>query len=172
MEEIGNILDENMPSLLVSKETSSSWNSSLLETVAVEACHVLFSLPRNSTDDASWKEENVEPKILSWNSSLLETKGWRPIEPRWCRGSRGVRSRLAVLQTPVVIATDHEWIDQILGVVLGHHEPMGIATRDGGGFGLPIWWWGLGYGVAGVVVVAVGGSLGAAAASLFGLGPC
>uniref|UniRef100_A0A2N9IK46 Transmembrane protein n=1 Tax=Fagus sylvatica TaxID=28930 RepID=A0A2N9IK46_FAGSY len=38
-------------------------------------------------------------------------------------------------------------------------EPMGIATRDGGGFGLPIWWWGLGYGVAGVVVVAVGGLL-------------
>uniref|UniRef100_A0A2N9H2M6 Uncharacterized protein n=1 Tax=Fagus sylvatica TaxID=28930 RepID=A0A2N9H2M6_FAGSY len=28
-------------------------------------------------------------------------------------------------------------------------------ARDGGGFGLPIWWWGLGYGVAGVVVVAV-----------------
>jgi hypothetical protein len=27
------------------------------------------------------------------------------------------------------------------------------------GFGLPIWWWGLGYGVAGVVVVAVGGLL-------------
>ena len=39
-------------------------------------------------------------------------------------------------------------------------EPMGIATRDGGGFGLPIWWWGLGYGVAGVVVVAVGGQSG------------
>jgi hypothetical protein len=37
---------------------------------------------------------------------------------------------------------------------------MGIATRDGGGFGLPIWWWGLGYGVAGVVVVAVGGQSG------------
>uniref|UniRef100_A0A2N9I184 Uncharacterized protein n=1 Tax=Fagus sylvatica TaxID=28930 RepID=A0A2N9I184_FAGSY len=32
-------------------------------------------------------------------------------------------------------------------------------ARDGGGFGLPIWWWGLGYGVAGVVVVAVGGLL-------------
>ena len=27
------------------------------------------------------------------------------------------------------------------------------------GFGLPIWWWGLGYEVAGVVVVAVGGLL-------------
>ena len=39
-------------------------------------------------------------------------------------------------------------------------EPMGIATRDGGGFGLPIWWWGLGYRVAGVVVVAVGGQSG------------
>uniref|UniRef100_A0A2N9ETW5 Transmembrane protein n=1 Tax=Fagus sylvatica TaxID=28930 RepID=A0A2N9ETW5_FAGSY len=32
-------------------------------------------------------------------------------------------------------------------------------ARDGGGFGLPIWWWGLGYGVVGVVVVAVGGLL-------------
>ncbi|GMY08633.1 hypothetical protein FCV25MIE_03872 [Fagus crenata] len=33
-------------------------------------------------------------------------------------------------------------------------EPMGIATRDGGGFGLPIWWWGL-WGCG--VVVVVGG---------------
>jgi hypothetical protein len=32
-------------------------------------------------------------------------------------------------------------------------------ARDGGGFGLPIWWWGLGYRVAGVVVVVVGGLL-------------
>jgi hypothetical protein len=34
-----------------------------------------------------------------------------------------------------------------------------LHAHDGGGFGLPIWWWGLGYGVVGVVVVAVGGLL-------------
>uniref|UniRef100_A0A2N9HMZ7 Uncharacterized protein n=1 Tax=Fagus sylvatica TaxID=28930 RepID=A0A2N9HMZ7_FAGSY len=74
-----------------------------------------------------------------------------------------VRDRRLAMRdrTPVVHDRDSRRTLEILGVVLGQrHEPMGIATRDGGGFGLPIWWWGLGYGVAGVVVVAVGGQSG------------
>uniref|UniRef100_A0A2N9ELK2 Uncharacterized protein n=1 Tax=Fagus sylvatica TaxID=28930 RepID=A0A2N9ELK2_FAGSY len=71
---------------------------------------------------------------------------------------------LAVLvQTPVrdlAILIMNGSIRSLAWFSVNVDEPMGIATRDGGGFGLPIWWWGLGYGVAGVVVVAVGGQSG------------
>ena len=71
---------------------------------------------------------------------------------------------LAVLvQTPVrdlAILIMNGSIRSLAWFSVNVDEPMGIATRDGGGFGLPIWWWGLGYGVTGVVVVAVGGQSG------------
>uniref|UniRef100_A0A2N9EQP7 Uncharacterized protein n=1 Tax=Fagus sylvatica TaxID=28930 RepID=A0A2N9EQP7_FAGSY len=60
---------------------------------------------------------------------------------------------LAVLvQTPVrdlAILIMNGSIRSLAWFSVNVDEPMGIATRDGGGFGLPIWWWGLGYGVAG-----------------------
>jgi hypothetical protein len=53
---------------------------------------------------------------------------------------------LAVLvQTPVrdlAILIMNGSIRSLAWFSVNVDEPMGIATRDGGGFGLPIWWWG------------------------------
>ena len=100
-----------------------------------------------------WKKylsQKLKLSLKSWNSfSLLLSRSQLPLLCVAPSPSLSLRRNFLSL-APMVTRTPSDLI----------RSPASLShSRDGRGFGLPISWWGLGNGVASVVVVAMGGQL-------------